>query len=75
MNKVLTATFDSEDKLKAAKNHLLTTSIAGFPRENIYVDNEKKEIKVIIPETTKAEVEQVLNEHSPKKLTVKDFKE
>jgi hypothetical protein len=75
MNKILTATFDSEDNLKAAEKDLLTATIAGFPREKIHVDKEKKVIKVIIPATTKAEVLKMLNDHHPRDVTEKDWKE
>ncbi len=72
MNKLLIATFASEDNLKSAQHELLTATIAGFPREKVLVNKEKKEIKVIMPETTRAEVERVLNEHSPLNVTVED---
>lgn len=75
MNKILTATFDSVDNLKAAENDLLTATIAGFPREKIHVDKERNEIKVIIPETTKPEVLRILNDHHPRAVTEKDWKE
>ncbi|MFO7811526.1 MAG: hypothetical protein R6V21_01020 [Pelovirga sp.] len=75
MSKLLIATFDSEDKLKGAQNDLLTSTIAGFPREKVLVDKEKKQIKVIMPESTRAELEQVLKAHSPSNLTVEDWKE
>lgn len=75
MNKILVATFDSEDSLKGAENDLVTATIAGFPREKILVDKENKTIKVIIPETTKAEVLRMLNEHRPINVTEKDWKE
>lgn len=75
MNKMLIATFDSEDNLKSAENDLLTATIAGFPREKILVNKEKKEIKVIIPATTKAEVLRMLNEHNPRAVTETDWKE
>ena len=75
MSKLLIATFDSEDKLKGAQNDLLTSTIAGFPREKVLVDKEKKQIKVIMPESTKAELEQVLKAHSPSNMVVEDWKE
>lgn len=75
MNKILIATFDSEDNLKGAHNDLLTSSIAGFPREKILVDKEKRIIRVIIPETTKAEVLRMLNEHHPGDVIEKDWQE
>ncbi len=75
MNKLLIATFDSEDKLKGAQNDLLTATIAGFPREKVLIDKENKQIKIIIPETTRAEVEKVLNAHDPSRLIVEDWKE
>jgi len=38
MNKVLTASFDTEEALKAAQHDLTTSTIAGFPREKIRAD-------------------------------------
>ena len=75
MNRILIATYDSEENLKGAHNDLLTATIAGFPREKIHVDKEKKIIRVIIPETTKAEVLKMLNEHHPTGVIEKDWQE
>jgi hypothetical protein len=75
MNKILIAKFDSEENLKAAENNLMTATIAGFPREKIVVDKEKGEIRVITPEATKAQVEQILKDHRPKDVTEKEWKE
>lgn len=41
MNKLLIATFDSEEKIKGAQNDLQTAAIAGFPREKDLVDKKR----------------------------------
>lgn len=75
MNKILIATFDSEENLKGAQDDLLTATIAGFPREKVNIDKEKKIIRVIVPETTKPEVLRMLNEHHPRDVIEKDWQE
>ncbi len=74
MNKTLTATFESEDALKAAEYNIINAEIAGIPREKIFVDKEKKEIKVIIPTATEAEIRSILKENNPKTITEREWK-
>jgi len=45
MNKILTAFFETEEALEAAQHDLTTATIAGFPREKMLADHERKEIK------------------------------
>jgi len=68
MNKVLTASFDTEEALKAAQHDLTTSTIAGFPREKIRADKDRKEIKVLTTGATEAQVRKILQDHDPKEL-------
>jgi len=74
MNKILTASFDSAEALKAAQHDLTTATIAGFPREEILADKEKNEIKVVTTEATETQVRKILQDHHPKYLRESEFK-
>ena len=73
MSKVLTASFDTEEAVKAAQYDLTTASIAGFPQENILADKERKEIKVVTSGATEAQVRKILHDHNPKDLRESEF--
>ncbi|WP_305045379.1 hypothetical protein [Geoalkalibacter sp.] len=75
MNKTLTAAFESEDVLKSVETEIINLDVAGFPREKIFVDKEKKEIKVIASGAIAGEIREILQGHSPKKLTERDWAE
>ncbi|NGP54639.1 hypothetical protein [Thioalkalivibrio sp. XN8] len=74
MNKILTASFDTEEALKAAQYDLTTATIAGFPREKILADKERKEIKVMTTGATETQVRKILQDHDPKDLRESEFK-
>lgn len=74
MNKILTASFDTEAALKAAQHDLVTATIAGFPQEKILADKDRKEIKVLTTEATETQVRQILRDHDPKDLRESEFK-
>jgi len=75
MNKVLTASFETEEALKAAQHDLTTATIAGFPREKILADKERKEIKVATTGATETQVRKILQDHDPKELRESESKE
>lgn len=75
MNKILIATFESEDALKAVEHDLMTATISGFPREKILVEKERKEVKVITPAATEAEIRKVFQDHRPKDLREEEWKD
>ncbi|NGX17678.1 hypothetical protein [Wenzhouxiangella sp. XN24] len=74
MQKLLFASFESEDALKAVKHELTTATIAGFPREKILANEEKKEIRVITTAATEAEVRKILKEHHPREFREEEWK-
>ncbi|KIH78071.1 hypothetical protein SAMN05660860_02244 [Geoalkalibacter ferrihydriticus] len=75
MNKTLTATFETVDVLKSVEDEIINGAIAGFPREKIFIDKEKKEIKIISPTATAGEIKEILQSHNPKSLTERDWTE
>ncbi|MDO3377330.1 hypothetical protein [Geoalkalibacter halelectricus] len=75
MNKTLTAAFDSDEALKSAEDEIINLDVAGYPREKIYVDKEKKEIKVIAAGAIAGEIKEVLQSHNPKSLTEREWTE
>lgn len=62
MTATVTAIYESTDQIRNVEDDLLAT---GIPKEKIYVDEQARQIKVIIPETTKAEIVEILNRHQP----------
>ncbi|WP_305042034.1 hypothetical protein [Geoalkalibacter sp.] len=75
MNKTLTAAFESEDVLKNVENEIINLDVAGFPREKIFIDKEKKEVKVIASGAIAGEIRKVFEVHNPKSITERDWKE
>jgi hypothetical protein len=65
MTKPVTGTFDSMDKIWNAKDDLIAT---GIPQEKIYVDEDAKLIRVMVPEPTKREIFEILKRHDPLKV-------
>jgi hypothetical protein len=62
MTATVTGTYDSTDQVRNVEDDLLAT---GIPSEKIYVNEQARQIKVIIPETTKPEIVEILNRHKP----------
>ncbi len=66
MTATVTGTYDSTDQIRNAEDDLLAT---GIPSEKIYVDEQARQIKVMIPETTRSEIVEILNRHKPVSVT------
>jgi hypothetical protein len=62
MTATVTGTYDSTDQVRNAEDDLLAT---GIPSEKIYVDEQARQIKIMIPEATKPEIVEILNRHKP----------
>ncbi len=62
MTQTVTAAFGSTDKAVNAFDELVSE---GFPREKLFLDKEANEVKVIIPDTSQPEVEEILKRHEP----------
>ncbi len=61
----VTGTYDSADKIRNAEDDLRAS---GIPNEKILVDQNAKQIKVMIPEDTKPEIVELLGRHAPSSL-------
>ncbi|MDZ7753622.1 MAG: hypothetical protein U5S82_18750 [Gammaproteobacteria bacterium] len=62
MTETLTTKFDSATQMENAVDDLLAT---GIPDENIRRDWEHNRIAVIVPETARPEIEEILKRHQP----------
>lgn len=65
MTAVVTCTYDSADKVHNAREDLVAT---GIPQEEIYVDEESNQIKIMIPDVTKPEIIEILTRHEPTQI-------
>ena len=63
----VTGKYNSIDKVKNVQNEL---QAIGIPSEKIFVDMEAMQVKVMIPETTKPEIMELLGRHEPSELGV-----
>lgn len=65
MTQTITAAYSSDGKAVNAYDELVSE---GYPREKLYFDKRSNEIKVLAPETSRPEVEEILNRHEPDKI-------
>lgn len=61
MTETVRGTYDDSAQAQNVKDDLLAT---GIPRDKIFVDEDAKQIKVMIPATTKPEIIDILNRHN-----------
>ncbi len=66
MTATVTGIYDSTDQIRNVEDDLLAS---GIPSEKIFVDEQARQIKVIIPETTKPEIVEILNRHKPVRIS------
>ncbi len=62
MNETITKTYESEEALKNVWEDLVAT---GMEQEQIFLDKENNQVKVITPKETEAEVLEILARHKP----------
>lgn len=62
MTQTVTAAYDNVDKAINAYDELVSD---GFSSEELFLDRENRQVKVIAPETIQREVEEILNRHEP----------
>ena len=60
MSKTLTRSFESATQVKNTREDLIAT---GIPQENIFVDDENLQIKVMFPDQIEREILEILNRH------------
>ncbi|MCC5810284.1 MAG: hypothetical protein JJU06_07915 [Ectothiorhodospiraceae bacterium] len=61
----VTAAYGNLDKAINAFDELVSD---GFAREELFLDRESNQVKVIAPETVKREVEEILLRHEPDRI-------
>ena len=62
MNTTITMNYGSTDALKNAVDELLGV---GIPQENFYVAKGDLQLKVITPQTSEADIRELLERHQP----------
>jgi hypothetical protein len=62
----VTGKYNSIDKVRNAEDELQSI---GIPSEKIFVDTDAMQIKVMIPETTKPEILELLGRHEPSEIS------
>lgn len=67
MTKTVTGTYESTDQIKNARDDLIAT---GVPQEQIFVDEDNLQIKVMIADATEPEIEDILKRHDASSTTV-----
>lgn len=70
MTQTVTASYGERLKARNAFDELVAD---GFPRESLFLDEESREVKVIIGDEARREVEEVLNRHEPVELWSRPF--
>lgn len=70
MTQTITAAYSSDGKAGNAYDELVSE---GYPREKLYFDKRSNEIKVLAPEASRPEVEEILNRHEPDKIWATPF--
>lgn len=70
MTQTVTAAYGSLGKATNAFDELVSE---GYPREKLYLDKGTNEIKVIVPEASRPEVEEILNRHGPDEVWAKPY--
>ncbi|SFU71973.1 hypothetical protein [Halomonas korlensis] len=70
MTQTVTAAYGSIDKAANAYDELISE---GFPREKLFLDKNTNEVKVIVPETSQPEAEEILNRHEPDGIRARPY--
>lgn len=65
MQTTITATYDNKTALTNVVDDLVND---GLPREKIFADEDRLEVKVIVPTVTEPGITQLLKRHDPIKI-------
>lgn len=65
MFKTITATYGNKTALTNVVDDLVND---GLPREKVFADEDKLEVKVIVPTATESGITELLNRHDPLKI-------
>jgi predicted acyltransferase (DUF342 family) len=60
VNKTINGSYDNHDQARNAWEDLIAI---GIPREKVYIDEEAKVVKVIMPQETEAEIREIFERH------------
>ncbi len=72
MTQTVTATYQDLMKATNAYDELISM---GYPREKLHFDKEAGQIKVIVPDESKPEAEEILNRHQPDDLWARPYEQ
>ncbi|TDN97309.1 MULTISPECIES: hypothetical protein [Halomonas] len=72
MTQTVTATYDDSMKAVNAYDELVSK---GFPREKLFLDKETSEVKVIVPDSTQREAEEILKRHGTDEIHARPYEE
>lgn len=72
MNKTLKGDFTDETTMANVADELVND---GIPREKIFIDKDKLEVKVIIPAATESQVRRVFDKHGVKNIIDRELSE
>ncbi len=67
MTMTVTGTYESSAHIRNAREDLIAN---GIPQEQIFVDEENLQVKVMIADVTEPEIEKILKGHNAKSTTV-----
>ncbi len=67
MTKTVTGAYESKTQVANIREDLIAT---GIPQEQIFVDKDNRQIKVIIADTTEPEIEGILQRHNAGSISV-----
>lgn len=65
MTQTITAAYAD---ISAARNAVDELISAGFEHEKVFLDREQCQVKVMVPESAHAEVEEMLRRHAPNEV-------
>lgn len=60
MKKTINGSYDNHDQAKNTWDDLIAT---GIPRDNVFIDEENKLVKVSVPEEVEREVREIFDRH------------
>ncbi|MBE0486936.1 hypothetical protein [Marinobacter sp.] len=60
MNKTINGAYENHDQAKNTWDDLIGS---GIPRDNIYIDEDNKLVKVIVPEEAEREIREIFDRH------------
>ncbi len=62
MSKTIIRTYASEEALRNVEEDLVAT---GIEQEQILIDKDTKQVKVVVPATAEPEIVEILERHQP----------